>query len=50
VRELVTLHGGTVQARSAGVGKGSEFVVRLPLPGASGAPWPFEQLARGAAE
>jgi PAS domain S-box-containing protein len=30
-RELVTLHGGTIQARSEGVGKGSEFIVRLPL-------------------
>ena len=31
VRELVTLHGGSVQVRSDGVGKGSEFTVRLPL-------------------
>jgi PAS domain S-box-containing protein len=30
VRELVQLHGGTVQAASAGDGLGSEFVVRLP--------------------
>ena len=30
-RSLVELHGGTVQARSDGVGCGSEFVVRLPL-------------------
>jgi PAS domain S-box-containing protein len=29
-RELVELHGGTIQARSGGVGKGSEFIVRLP--------------------
>jgi PAS domain S-box-containing protein len=41
VRDLVTLHGGTVQARSAGIGKGSEFIVHLPIAGASGAPWPF---------
>jgi KaiC/GvpD/RAD55 family RecA-like ATPase/ActR/RegA family two-component response regulator len=27
---VVQLHGGTVEAESAGVGKGSEFVVRLP--------------------
>lgn len=30
-RELVALHGGTIQARSDGIGKGSEFIVRLPL-------------------
>jgi len=30
VRSLVQLHGGTVRAESAGSGKGSEFVVRLP--------------------
>jgi len=31
VRALVGMHGGTVYARSEGVGKGSEFRVRLPL-------------------
>ncbi len=31
VRTLVALHGGTVTARSDGAGRGSEFVVRLPL-------------------
>jgi CheY-like chemotaxis protein len=30
VRSLVALHGGRVEARSAGLGKGSEFVVELP--------------------
>jgi CheY-like chemotaxis protein len=30
VRTLTELHGGTVQARSAGEGQGSEFVVRFP--------------------
>jgi PAS domain S-box-containing protein len=30
VKGLVTLHGGTVEARSDGLGRGSEFVVRLP--------------------
>jgi CheY-like chemotaxis protein/two-component sensor histidine kinase len=31
VRSLVKLHGGKVEARSEGLGKGSRFVVRLPL-------------------
>ena len=31
VRRLVEMHGGTVEARSDGPGKGSEFIVRLPL-------------------
>ena len=31
VRNLVEMHNGTVEARSDGLGKGSEFVVRLPL-------------------
>jgi signal transduction histidine kinase/ActR/RegA family two-component response regulator len=30
VRNLVALHGGAVDARSAGLGKGSTFIVRLP--------------------
>lgn len=32
-KNLVELHGGTIEARSAGAGRGSEFVVRIPLPG-----------------
>jgi signal transduction histidine kinase/ActR/RegA family two-component response regulator len=35
VKNLVELHGGTVEANSKGLGHGSEFVVRLPL-GAAG--------------
>lgn len=31
VRRLVRLHGGSVEAHSAGRGRGSEFLVRLPL-------------------
>ncbi|HEX6993417.1 MAG TPA: HAMP domain-containing sensor histidine kinase [Gammaproteobacteria bacterium] len=31
VRQIAELHGGSVAARSDGIGKGSEFVVRLPL-------------------
>jgi len=33
VRDIVALHGGGIEATSAGVGKGSTFTVRLPLPG-----------------
>jgi PAS domain S-box-containing protein len=31
VKNLVELHGGSVEARSEGPGRGSEFIVRLPL-------------------
>ncbi|WP_198115143.1 hybrid sensor histidine kinase/response regulator [Massilia rhizosphaerae] len=30
-RKLVELHGGTIEAHSAGIGHGSQFVVRLPI-------------------
>jgi CheY-like chemotaxis protein/two-component sensor histidine kinase len=35
VKGLVELHGGSVSARSDGPGKGSEFIVRLPLAAAT---------------
>ncbi len=38
VEHLVRLHGGTVTASSAGSGKGSQFMVRLPLAPARKAP------------
>ena len=38
VQKLVELHGGNVVAHSAGLGQGSEFVVRLPALSADGAP------------
>jgi signal transduction histidine kinase len=47
VRQLVELHGGRVRAYSQGRGKGSEFVVRLPLAGEAGA---AEAAAEEAAE
>jgi CheY-like chemotaxis protein len=40
-RTLVQLHGGTVEARSEGVGRGSEFVLAVPIGApAPGAPAP----------
>jgi PAS domain S-box-containing protein len=49
VRGLVELHGGRVEAASEGLGKGAEFVIRLPLahdfrPGAE--PVPEEEVPR----
>ena len=35
VKRLVEMHGGSVEARSDGPGKGSEFIVRLPVAVAS---------------
>jgi signal transduction histidine kinase len=31
VKSLVELHGGTIEAHSDGPGRGSEFLVRLPV-------------------
>lgn len=45
VKYLVEMHGGTVAARSAGTGKGSEFVVRLPVTGSSSRPGRASQPA-----
>jgi len=52
VRNLVEMHGGSVQATSAGLGHGSEFVVRLPLvatapPAATSAGKKAEHTPRG---
>ena len=49
VKNLVDLHGGAVEASSGGLGKGSEFVVRLPLATADAAePSPDARPARAA--
>jgi len=50
VRNLVSLHGGTVTAHSAGPGRGSQFVVELPLSqGGSATAQPTAQAPRPAA-
>ncbi|HEV7607338.1 MAG TPA: HAMP domain-containing sensor histidine kinase [Steroidobacteraceae bacterium] len=46
VRELVELHGGSVQAASAGLGLGSEFTVLLPGPWAQADPLSATTTAR----
>ena len=46
VRALVEMHGGAVEARSAGLGQGSEFVVRLPT--VAEAPKPGPRPTKGA--
>jgi PAS domain S-box-containing protein len=38
VQKLVELHGGKVEAHSAGLGQGSEFIVRLPALSPAGKP------------
>jgi len=45
---LVELHGGTIEATSEGLGKGSEFIVRLPH-GVISAPVPHETAAASTA-
>jgi PAS domain S-box-containing protein len=40
VKTLVEMHGGTVAVRSEGLGLGSEFEVRLPIPAVEPAPAP----------
>jgi PAS domain S-box-containing protein len=35
VKQLVGMHGGAVSARSAGIGQGARFIVRLPCGGAA---------------
>jgi signal transduction histidine kinase/ActR/RegA family two-component response regulator len=47
VRQLIELHQGSVQARSAGANQGSEFLVRLPLVSQEQIPAPS---ANGASE
>ncbi len=43
VRSLVALHGGRVEARSEGLGSGSEFVVELPMVAVAGRILPSDE-------
>jgi CheY-like chemotaxis protein len=45
VRHLAELHGGSVEAESAGLGKGATFTVRLPIPAVL--PEPERAMASG---
>lgn len=45
VRKLVEMHHGTVQAKSDGPGRGSQFVVRLPLAQAAADTQPIRAMA-----
>ena len=49
VKTLVEMHAGSVEARSEGLGRGSEFVVRLPVLKDLPAPVPQEAAAAPAA-
>jgi PAS domain S-box-containing protein len=49
VRSLTELHGGSVQARSEGPGRGSEFIIRLPLLSGQTAAAPPPETDGGAA-
>ena len=40
VRRVLELHGGRIEARSAGLGQGSEFIARLPVLSAATSPPP----------
>lgn len=47
-KRMVELHNGSIEAHSGGIGEGSEFVVRLPLPAvAAPVPQPKKEESRG---
>ena len=49
VRGFVQLHGGSVEAHSAGIGHGTEFIVRLPLLAPAAQPAPTTTAREGLA-
>lgn len=49
-QKLVELHGGTVAANSAGLGQGSEFIVRLPALSPAIEPIVFEERVKPGAQ
>jgi signal transduction histidine kinase/integral membrane sensor domain MASE1 len=49
-RRIVELHDGTIEARSAGPGRGSEFVVRMPLVAGDDAPESHNEPSRAGAK
>ena len=49
VRQLVELHGGSIEARSAGEGRGSRFTIRLPGCAAPGGDDPGSTAGKAAA-
>jgi len=46
VKRLVEMHGGTIKARSEGRGKGSEFVVRVPMSASATVPRETRERAK----
>jgi CheY-like chemotaxis protein len=50
VRNLVQLHNGKVEARSDGVGKGSEFTIRFPLASESDRATEYQETPRPRAD
>lgn len=45
-RGLVEMHGGAIEARSEGIGKGSAFIVRLPVLAESAVPEPERRAGK----
>ncbi|MFJ1260344.1 ATP-binding protein [Cupriavidus sp. CuC1] len=44
-KQIVEMHQGTIEVRSAGLGRGSEFIIRLPMPMPMPMPMPERDIA-----